>query len=98
MGKVTGIGEDRYHFLQYKITDGNSDTTETSEDPVVPLFPQFPDSRGHNSQKRGIRAGIIWQSPGGMEEVVFSDVPGPEKQRHMVWEEEGIGRGWFKEP
>ncbi len=40
MGKVTGIGEDRYHFLQYKITDGNSDTTETSEDPVVPLFPQ----------------------------------------------------------
>jgi len=74
MGKVTGIGEDRYHFLQYKITDGNSDTTETSEDPVVPLFPQPPDSRGHNSQKRGIRAGIIRCSRAGIWEVIFSDV------------------------
>jgi hypothetical protein len=31
----------------------NSGTTEPAAAPVVPLFPQPPDIRGHNSQKRG---------------------------------------------
>jgi hypothetical protein len=48
---------------------------------LVSLNP--PDPRGNDSQKRGIRAGIIGQSPAGIDEVMFSDV---------IWAENG--RGW----
>ena len=33
-----------------------SGTSDPAPSPVVPLFPQPPDMRGHNSEKRGIRA------------------------------------------
>ena len=41
---------------------------------VVPHFPHPPFSRGNNSQKRGIRAGICVGSPAGIDAVIFSRV------------------------
>jgi hypothetical protein len=57
---------------------------EPESGPVVPLFPQPPDSSGHNSQKCGIRAGIIRQSPAGMGEVVFSNVTQVEEEEYTI--------------
>jgi len=48
---------------------------EPESGPVVPLFPRPPNSSVHNSQKRGIRDGIMGRSPMGIEKIVFSDVP-----------------------
>jgi hypothetical protein len=48
---------------------------------LVSLTP--PDARGNNSEKRGIRAGIIERSPAGIDAVTFSDVTEAEN-----------GRGW----
>jgi hypothetical protein len=40
----------------------------------MPRCTSFPCARGHNSQKRGIRAGTTGSSPAGIDEVIFSRV------------------------
>jgi hypothetical protein len=45
------------------------------------LFSLYPlVYRGNNSEKRGIRAGIIGHYPAGIAEVIFGDVTGAERK------------------
>lgn len=69
------------HFFSETVTNYNlqtpqvnSSTSEPAMGPVVPLFPHLPNFRGHNSGKRGNRAGIIERYPVGTNEVIFSSV------------------------
>jgi len=55
---------------------------------LVSLNP--PEARGNNSEKRGIRAGIIERFPSGMDAVTFSDVTAAESGRG--WD---LGRGRY---
>jgi len=55
-------------------------TTEPHAGPVVPVFPQPPDFRGHNPGKHRNRAGMNGSSPAGTSEVAFSDVTGAESR------------------
>jgi hypothetical protein len=70
----------------------NSGTTGPAEGPVVPLFPQPPFFRGHNSANVGNRAGIIPCSMAGMGEVIFSNVTVIAQ-----WRGCGLGRDWNTE-
>jgi len=61
--------------------------------PVVPLFPLPPESRGHNPRKPRNRAGIIAGSPAGTGEVVFSNVTAAKGRRKRDWD--GGGDSWY---
>ena len=88
---VAGVYRPIVVYCPHENPRENSGTTEPAAAPVVPHFPQFPISRGHNSQKHRNRAGTTDRSPVGMEEVIFGNVTVTEVRRGGA-----LGRGYYR--